>query len=209
MIRRLAAWTVFLVNIFRLTFKEAVMQASQSIGVIGSRALPHSYSDQVGEVCEYLLGNKHHILTGGAVGADEFCLSRLLHLGRSERATVFSAWRTYNGFPIKVRAMLRQFKQYQGNIVWGTSFGKESYQIIRSALLQRNKRLVDAAHGLVAFLYKGSTGSRFTLSLAIHARRPVVIFPIKQDPPTFDGVKWRPLNCGGCWQGAFKAVYTR
>ena len=42
---------------------------------------------------------------GGAIGADQFVVERLLRLGQSEKATIFSAWKQYSGFPVKVRDM--------------------------------------------------------------------------------------------------------
>jgi hypothetical protein len=196
-------------NLDRDQSREQV-SATRYIGVIGSRSLPHHISDQVGDIVEDLLARGFNISTGGAVGADEFALARVIHIGLANRATLFSPWKDYSAFPVKVRAMVRQFKdEYQGSILWGNSYGKESYSIIRSALLQRNVRLIEASYGIVAFLHGESRGSMFTLMRAIQHHMPVVVFPIDRELPNIPAVKWRPIRCGGCWDKAFKAVYLK
>ncbi len=179
------------------------------IGVIGSRSLPLEWADRVGTVTEDLLGRGCHIASGGAVGTDEFVLSHLVHIGESARGTLYSPWSTYEGFPVKVRSLTRQFKDFGGSIIWGTVRGQEEYSVVRTALLQRNMRLIDAVTGIVAFLFGESRGTLFTLRKALGAHLPVVIFCVDRPLPEFPNIKWKPLICGGCWDGAFKAVYLK
>ena len=186
-----------------------VEKPMRSVGVIGSRSLGYGYADAVGQVVEDLLGRGYHIASGGAIGADQFVIERLLHLGMSAQCTVYSAWKNYDGFPVKVRAIMRQFKDYGGHLLWGFSAGKETPYLIKAALLLRNKRLVEACYGLVAFIDGQSRGSLFTINVAAAKRMPIVIFPVECHLPELSFVKWVPLRCGGCWEGGFKAVYLK
>ncbi len=179
------------------------------VGVIGSRSLPLEWAERVGSVTEDLLGRGCNIASGGAVGTDEFCLAHLVHIGESARGTLYSPWSTYEGFPVKVRALTRQFKDYGGSVVWGTVRGQEEYTIVRTALLQRNMRLIDAVTGVVAFLHGDSKGTLFTLRKALAAHLSVVIFCVGRPLPEFPNIKWKPLICGGCWDGAYKALYLK
>jgi len=185
------------------------MSAVKHIGVIGSRSLPSSNSILVGSVVEDLLKRKCHIASGGAIGADEYCLSQLVHLGESSKGTLYSPWCTYEGFPVKVRALTRQFKQYGGSVIWGSLQGKEEYPIVRTGLLQRNMRLIEAVSGIVAFLHGESKGSLFTIRKALAGQLQVVVFCLDCALPEFPNIKWKPLLCGGCWEGAYKAVYLK
>ena len=101
----------------------ALRSAQRVVGVIGSRSLPLEWADRVGTVTEDLLGRGCNIASGGAVGTDEFVLSHLVHIGESARGTLYSPWSTYEGFPVKVRSLTRQFKDFGGSIVWGTVRG--------------------------------------------------------------------------------------
>jgi len=190
------------------------------VGVVGSRSLGYQHASQVGAVSEDLLGRGYHLATGGAMGADEFVVSHLLHTGHSDRCTVYAAWREYAGFPVKVRAMMRQFKQYGGHVVWGQAGKKEAPHMVKIALLMRNQRLVEACYGLVAFLAPSSRGTMFSIKRAATRKVPLVVFPNTMssgeiDPGTLaalqevPAVKWVPLRCGGCWEGGYKAVYLR
>ena len=179
------------------------------VGVIGSRSLPLCYAEHVGAVVEDLLKRKNQIASGGAVGTDEYCLAYLVHIGEADKGTVYSPWSTYEGFPVKVRVLSRQFKEYGGSIVWGSLRGQEEYAIVRAGLLARNMRLIEAVTGIVAFLHGDSNGTIFTLRKALNAHLPVVIFCIDRQLPEFPNIKWKPLLCGGCWDGAYKAVYLK
>jgi len=188
---------------------EAVASAIRNIGIIGSRSLPMTYAGKVGQVVDDIESRGYHIASGGALGTDQYCLHHLLTRNLAEKCTVFAAWQNYAGFPVKVRAFVRQARQDGAAILWGVSSGKEPQHAIRMALLQRNERLVKACYGLVAFIMPGSKGSLFTITKAIKAHLPVVVFPVGCDLPRYTSVKWVPLRCGGCWEGSFKAVYLR
>jgi hypothetical protein len=196
-------------DIQKIGHKVEVDSDTRYIGVIGSRSLPNNISEQVGEIVEDLLDRGFNISTGGAVGADEFCVAHLVHIGLADRATIFAPWKEYGGFPNKVRSLVRQFREYKGAIIWGPSSGNEAYSLVRAALLQRNVRLLEASYGVVAFLHGESKGSLFTISRAIKRHMPLVIFPIDRDLPKIPSVKWVPIRCGGCWEGSYKAVYLR
>lgn len=79
----------------------------KSVGVIGSRNLPSSWEESVGDVVEDLIGRGYHIASGGAIGADAYVLERLLRLGLSDHGTVYAAWKSYHGFPVKVRGRVQ------------------------------------------------------------------------------------------------------
>jgi hypothetical protein len=193
--------------------------ATRSLGIIGSRSLGYDMADRVGAIVEDVLERGYHIASGGAMGADQYVIERLLYLGRSESCTVYAAWRHYEGFPALVRAMMRQFKDYGGHILWGLSGDKKNDLGVKLALLNRNQKLVEACHGIVAFVTGGSRGTIYTIKKAVSRRMPLVVFPVSMatmtstfDPgllPDLPQVKWVPLRCGGCWEGSFKAVYLR
>ena len=184
-------------------------QTLKLVGVVGSRHIPYTLSSKVGDIVEDLLSRHYHIATGGAIGVDQFVVERLLRIGRSNQCTVYSPWQNYAGFPIKVRAMMRQFKGYGGNLLWGATGSNEPYHLIKMGLLLRNQRLVSACYGLVAFIDEGSRGSIFTIQKAISKRLTIVVFPHECHLPEIEFVKWVPLKCGGCWEGGFKAVYLK
>ena len=183
--------------------------ALKSVGVIGSRHLPYQVAHQVGEITQDLITRKYHIATGGAIGADQFVIERLLRQGLSDHCTVYSPWQNYAGFPVKVRAMMRQFKGYGGHILWGAVGGNEPHHVVKMGLLLRNQRLVDACYGLVAFIDGHSRGSLFTIKKAAQKRLTLVVFPHGCHLPEIECVKWVPLRCGGIWDGSFKAVYLK
>ena len=186
---------------------QAIIQGPRIIGVVGARSLSYQYADHVGQIVDDLIGRGNHIATGGAIGTDEFALCRLLRTGHADNCTVFAAWKGYEGFPAKVRASIRQFKEYGGHIVWGPAGKNEA--LVKTALLMRNIRLVDACYGLVAFITGDSRGTVFTIKKAAAKRKPLVVFAVDCDFPEIQGVKWQLLRCGGIWEGAAKAVHTR
>ena len=188
---------------------QCITVTQRVVGVIGSRSLPTEWAERVGLVTEDLLGRGCNIASGGAVGTDEYCLSHLVHVGESARGTLYSPWSTYEGFPVKVRALTRQFKEYGGSVIWGGLRGQEEYPVVRTGILQRNMRLIEAVTGIVAFLHGESRGTLFTLRKALGEHLPVVIFSTGGQLPDFPDIKWKPLLCGGCWDGAYKAVYLR
>jgi len=180
-----------------------------SVGVIGSRSLPYTLGEKVGDVTEDLIARKYHIATGGAMGADQFVVQRLLRSGQSTRGTIYTPWANYGGFPVKTRAMTRQFKDQGGHLLWGPVAKGTPKHMVKTGLLIRNKRLVEASHGLVAFIDGNSRGSIFTIKEAVKKRLIVVVFPHNCEPPEIGCVRWHELRCGGCWDGAFKAVYVK
>ena len=184
-------------------------ESIKSVGVIGSRSIPFTVAPQVGDIVQDLLGRHYHIATGGAVGADQFVIEKLLRLGVSERCTVYSPWQNYASFPVKVRAMMRQFKDYGGHLLWGPVSTQDVPHVIKAGLLFRNQLLVNACYGIVAFIDGGSRGSIFTIKKAAAKRLTLVVFPHECHLPEIDYVKWVQLKCGGCWEGGFKAVYLR
>jgi len=105
--------------------------------------------------------------------------------------------------------MTRQFKEFGGSIIWGLVGGKESAVVIKTALLQRNVRLVEACHGLTVFLSPGSRGSIYSINQAVKRHMPLVVFPMDCDLPDIPSVKWKALRCGGIWDNGYKAVYLR
>jgi len=179
------------------------------VGVVGSRTLHHEYSRLVGDITQDLIARQYHIATGGAIGCDEFVIEQLLRKGLCHHCSVYAAWQNYAGFPIKVRAMMRQFKAYNGHILWGAVAKNDTQHLIKMGLLIRNRRLVDACYGLIAFIDSQSRGSIYTIKQATEKRLTVVVFPINCELPDIDYVKWVPLKCGGIWDGSFKAVYLK
>ena len=130
-----------------VTVKQAVRQHGEglvsclikSVGVVGSRSLPYALADKVGNIVQDLIHRKYHIATGGAIGADQFVIERILRRSLSDRCTVYSPWQNYAGFPVKVRAMIRQFKDYGGHLLWGAVAGNEPQHFIKMGLLLRNR----------------------------------------------------------------------
>lgn len=164
----------------------------KSVGIIGSRTLPLTQATIIGAITQDLITRKYHIATGGAIGADQYVIEHLLHQGLSDHCTIYTPWQNYAGFPIKVRAMMRQFKSYGGHLLWGAVGGNEPHHIVKMGLLLRNQRLVDACYGLVAFIDSHSRGSLFTIKKATQKRLTVVVFPFECDLPDIHYVKWVP-----------------
>lgn len=104
----------------------------RSVGVIGPRNLGFQHADKVA-----LLDRGYHIASGGAISTDQFVIDRLLDLGRSHEGTVYAAWKHYPGFPVKVRALVREFKEKGGSIIWGQAEGKEPAFVLKTAWLIR------------------------------------------------------------------------
>lgn len=65
-------------------------QTLKLVGVVGSRQIPYILSSKIGDIVEDLLSRHYHIATGGAIGADQFVIERLLRLGLSDHCTVYS-----------------------------------------------------------------------------------------------------------------------
>ena len=147
------------------------------VGMVGSRSLSYTLTNQIGNITEDLIKRNYHIATGGAIGTDQFVIEQLLHLGLSEYCTVYSPWQNYAEFPVKVRTIMRQFKDCGGHLLWGEVGGNEPHHLIKMGLLLRNQRLVSAYYGLVAFIDNNSRGSIFTIQKAVQKRLTIVVFP--------------------------------
>ncbi len=175
------------------------------VGIVGSRSLPSVCEKKVRDVVSYLLQKEYRLSSGGAVGADQFCVEALLQQGQSSRCVVYSPWRYYSAFPKTIQAMMKQFKEQGGSIQWGPCGANTSYPVARLAFLNRNKILVDNCTGIVAFINKDSRGSIFTIKEALKRRKKVVVFPFECAPPSVLGFVWHKIRCAGPWQGSFVA----
>jgi predicted Rossmann fold nucleotide-binding protein DprA/Smf involved in DNA uptake len=180
----------------------------ECVGVVGSRTLSYEQEKRVRDIVLYLLNKSYRLSSGGAVGADQFCLESIIQQGKSSSCTVYSPWRYYSGFPKTIQAMMKQFKEQGGTIKWGLCGQNEHYNVARVALLERNVRLVKACYGIVAFIDKNSRGSIFTIKQAIKQKKKVVVFPIDCEPPKINNIVWRLIKCTGPWAGSYVAKTT-
>ncbi|NQU18417.1 MAG: DNA-processing protein DprA [Candidatus Saganbacteria bacterium] len=146
------------------------------VGVVGSRSLPVSFAPLVSRVVVSYLARGFQVVSGGATGADQFALSALLQQGASSRGVLFSAWQSSSGFPALVRPQVARFAASGGQVVWGSGVPGASRQVVVSALLARNRRLVSSSSVVVAFLYGSSRGSLYTVRQAVRRGIPVVVF---------------------------------
>jgi hypothetical protein len=181
-------------------------RGSRGIGIIGARVLPDIFRDQVSGVVRYLLSRDYHIHSGGALGADLFALQTLVEQSAFSRGVIFSPWVSVSGFPRAVQPFVEQFISHDGRVDWGMTRPHSSRSLVVIGLLSRNRRLVDASSGLVAFLYGESRGTVGTILQAIQRGLRVVVFVCgggAELPRVSSGV-WRQLRCSGtCWSGAF------
>jgi hypothetical protein len=178
------------------------------IGIIGARALPDSFREQVSAVVRYLLERDYQIHTGGAMGADQFALEAVISSGAYDRAVLFSAWSCVAGFPRSVQRHVDYFISHQGRVDWGFVQPGASRAIAISGLLARNTRLVSASSGVVAFLYGESHGTTRTVLQAIRSGLRVVVFLGGGGAvlPALRSGRWVQLRCG-IWEGGF--MYRR
>jgi len=190
---------------------ESVKSKTKEVGIIGARSLGFEHATLVAQVIQTLLKKGYNLSTGGAIGADQFCIEALLKNGHSNRCMAYVPWYGYKGFPIKVRAMMKQYKSYGGRITWGpiSSYKKAHPSVVKLALLNRNVQLVQACFGVVAFINASSRGTIFTLKKAAQKRKRIVVFPFDCELPVISNVKWVPLRCASCWKGGFKVVYLK
>ena len=97
-----------------------MVQISQrGIGIVGARALPDSFREQVSSVVRYLLSRDYYIHTGGALGADLFALQAVIEQGAFSRALLLSAWASVAGFPRQVQPLVERYIQHDGQVSWG------------------------------------------------------------------------------------------
>ena len=178
----------------------------RGIGIVGARALPSQFSEQVSQVVSYLLERGYRIHSGGAIGADQFALQSVISQGACSRAAIFSAWSSASGFPRQVQPSVEHFISHGGQMVWG----EVGFHALRSqvtvGLLARNTRLVRASSGIVAFMYGDSAGTRRTVLEAIRHGLRVVVFLCGGGAvlPEVRGGSWVQLHCAvECWSWAF------
>jgi hypothetical protein len=180
--------------------------SQRGIGIVGARALPDSFREQVHGVVRYLLSRDYHIHTGGALGADLFALQAVIEQSASARGLLLSAWASVDGFPRQVQPLVEQYLQQRGRVSWGIVRPHASRGLVIAGLLSRNQRLVRSAVGLVAFLHGESRGTIGTILQAIQRRIRVVVFVCGggAELPRVSSGHWVQLHCPEqCWGGAF------
>jgi len=176
----------------------------RAIGIVGARALPRDFSEQISGIVSYLLQRGYQIHTGGAVGADEFALQAVISQRSIERCVIFSAWTSVDGFPRSVIRYIDYFVSRGGRVDWGLVAPHSSRGHVITGLLARNTRLVRASFGIVAFMFGDSSGTRRTVLEAIRQRLRVVVFLCGGGAvlPELTSGRWVQLRCG-IWEGAF------
>lgn len=178
----------------------------RGIGIVGARALPDSFREQVSAVVRYLVERGYHIHSGGALGADLFCLQALVEQSAFSSGVIFSPWVSASGFPRAVQPYIEQFVSHSGRVDWGMTRPHSSRSLVVTGLLARNQRLVSASYGIVAFLYGESRGTTQTILQAIARGLRVVVFLCGggADLPLLRRGRWIQLRCSvDCWQGAY------
>ena len=146
------------------------------VGIVGSRSLPASFAPLVSSVVASYLARGFRVASGGALGADSFALSALIQQGVCHQGIVFSAWSSASGFPALVRPQVARFQASGGQVSWGSVSPGAPRQLVVSALLGRNRRLVSSCSVVVAFLFGSSRGSLYTVRRAVARGIPVVVF---------------------------------
>jgi len=152
------------------------MSVHRLVGVVGSRSLPSRFAPLVSSVVSLFLSRGFGVASGGAVGADSFALSAVLHQGACSRGVVYSAWSSVSGFPASARPDVERFIAAGGQVVWGSASAGSPRPVAVSALLGRNRRLVFATSVVVAFLHGPSRGSLYTVRQAVSRGVPVIVF---------------------------------
>ena len=170
----------------------------RSIGIVGARALPSQFSEQVSQVVSYLLQRGYHIHSGGALGADQFALQAVISQGACSRASIYSAWQSVSGFPRQVQPSVEHLLSHGGSVVWGGVPLRASRSRVTVGLLARNSRLVRASFGVVAFMYGQSSGTRRTVLEAVRQGLRVVVFLCGGGAslPEVTSGRWVQLHCG-------------
>ncbi|MDC0977763.1 DNA-processing protein DprA [bacterium] len=148
----------------------------QGVGIVGARALPSQFSEQVSQVVSYLLQRDYRIHSGGAMGADQFVLESVISLDACSQSVIFSPWVSVSGFPRSVRDSVHRFISYGGQVDWGCVQVGSLRGVVTAGLLARNSRLVSASSGIIAFMHGQSRGTRRTVSEAIRTGRRVIVF---------------------------------
>ncbi len=179
------------------------------VGIIGSRALPEKYKNKVQEVVKYLVQKGYRINTGGAMGTDQYVLEALISLGLVSKGTIFSAWDSVLGFPKPVQKYVEHFISHGGHMHWGSAPAHCSNSLAVDALLERNRKLVEASSGLVAFMYGESKGTIYTIKKACKKGIKVIVFRFGDMTfiPIVGSGRWPKMNCSEPWNGA--AIYMK
>jgi hypothetical protein len=180
--------------------------SARGIGIVGARALPDSFREQVSAVVRYLVERDYQIHSGGALGADLFVLRAVIEQSACSRSVIFSPWVSVSGFPRAVQPFIEQFVSHSGRVDWGSVRPHASRAIVTTGLLLRNQRLVSASSGIVAFLFGESRGSTQTILQAIARGLRVVVFLCGGTSilPKLGCGRWVQLRCSGtCWAGAY------
>ena len=182
--------------------------AQRGIGIVGARALPSDFQEQVSEVVSYLIQGGYHIHSGGAIGADQYALRAVISQGASSQAVIYSAWRQISGFPRQVQPSIEHLRSHHGRIEWGMIGFQASRSQVTCGLLARNTRLVNESQGIVAFMYGESRGTLHTIQDAIMLRKKAVVFVCGGGAslPEVSKGRWVQLQCG-IWKGAY--LYKR
>lgn len=181
----------------------------KTVGIVGARSLPEKYKNKVQEVVKYLVEKGYRINTGGAMGTDQFVLEILISLGQVNKGKIFSAWNSISGFPKPVQKFVDYFLSHNEQIHWGEVSSPCSNSVAVAALLGRNKKLVEASSGLIAFMYGESKGTIYTIKEACKKGIRVVVFRYgdKTFIPIVGSGRWSKMNCSEPWNGAF--IYQR
>ena len=153
----------------------------------------------------YLDNKNNVILSGGALGADVYVLESLISLGAISKGRLFSAWSELKGFPKEVQKFVEYFISHQGEVSWGLVPPHSSRSVAVAGLLARNKRLVEASDGLVAFLYGDSNGTCYTVRESCQKGQTVVVFLCGEAAklPEISFGKWVKLKCAVPWSECY------
>jgi len=174
------------------------------VAVVGSRCLPSAWSCRVDTVVASLLSRGRFVGSGGAVGADLYALQSVVRRGVSacSGSVVFLPGRidsaSYHCAPV-----LSRFVGFGGSVVPGSAPAHASRQAFVSALFARSRALVAGSAGVVAFVSGLSSGTWFTVSCAVEAGLPVVVWPELGAPAlrSLGAGRWVPVRS---WSGAFR-----
>ena len=178
-------------------------ERDRGVGIVGARALPDSYREQIREVVSYLLEHSYLVHTGGAMGADQFALDALIELGAISRGVLFTPWTGLEGFPRAVQRQVQYYTSHRGRVSWGSVPHRASRGTVIAGLLHRNERLVRASYGVVAFLHGESKGTSRTVREACRRGLRVVVFLCGDAVlPEVSG-SWVQLSCDFPWSGVY------
>lgn len=174
------------------------------VAVVGSRCLPSIWSCRVDTVVASLLSRGRFVGSGGAVGADLFALCSLVRRGCSacSGSVVFLPGEPGSA-PSSCVSWLSRFVGLGGRVVAGPAPARASRRDFVSALFARSRSLVSGSAGVVAFVSGPSSGTWFTVSCAVEAGLPVVVWPVAGPSGlrSLGAGRWVPVRS---WSGAFR-----